>query len=311
MEVSVVSRSKQLLVSLLLLFLIAWIVNGLAATDKVAVPSYPFMIDLSNAVEPLQYFFFFAFLAILIGGLIMLIRDRRLLIEIMKAQMVPGKGERNRHNSMLTLIASILISGLFLMIILYVARPALNNLNPFASSENQQPYANPSESVPGTNMFNPPIWSYNLFVAPALLIPVILFAGCLMAVQALREMREESKGDSQESDEILEQKAFTAVKQAISTITNEGDFRTAIINCYQRLCELLAKHNCKIEDHQTAQEFETSALKALSIPESYFSTLTRLFEEARYSLHEIDQAKRNDALGCLTKIRDSLVGINQ
>ena len=129
-----------------------------------------------------------------------------------------------------------------------------------------------------------------------------------MAVQAIREIREEAKAPLAplKDDDVLEEKAFNVVKETISSIIHEGDFRAAIIRCYQRLCELLARYNCQIKDHQTVQEFRISASRIQDIPEKPFDVLTRLFEEARYSLHEIDEAKRNDALRFLAEIRDHL-----
>jgi hypothetical protein len=126
-----------------------------------------------------------------------------------------------------------------------------------------------------------------------------------MAVQAMREIRNAAKAPMNDYN-VLEEKAFKVVKETISTIIYEGDFRTAIIGCYERLCELLAGYNCQIRNHQTVEEFRIFASKILNIPEKPFAMLTRLFEEARYSLHEIDEAKKNDALRFLTEIRNHL-----
>jgi len=125
-----------------------------------------------------------------------------------------------------------------------------------------------------------------------------------MAVQATREIIEDAK--VLPKDDALEKKALNVVKEAISSVIREEDFRAAIIACYQGLCELLARYNCQIEDHQTVQEFRTSASKILSLPEKPFAGITNLFEEARYSLHEMDETKRNDALRFLAEIRDHL-----
>jgi hypothetical protein len=121
----------------------------------------------------------------------------------------------------------------------------------------------------------------------------------------MREIRNAAKAPLND-DNVLEQKAFKVVKETISSIIHEVDFRTAIVRCYERLCELLAGYNCQIKDHQTVEEFRVSASKILNIPEKPFAMLTRLFEEARYSLHEIDEAKKNDALRFLTEIRNHL-----
>lgn len=71
---------------------------------------------------------------------------------------------------------------------------------------------------------------------------------------------------------------------------------------------MLADHGIPIQDHQTAREFGAGVRRVLRIPLQPLMRLTGLFEEARYSLHEIDEEKRDEALQRLTDVRDYLMG---
>jgi len=307
MEVPPVSRFKQLLISLFLLSLIALIVNGLVASDTV-ISAFPLKIDLSSLAYYFQYSIFLIFLAMSAGALIMLILDWRTGIEALKDSIMK-RGDSNVRGFWRTLIgivASLAFFAIMYVFIQFVKQLKIGDLGePLISAGNEQPpNIFPQPPSPTTTLTPTPL-SPTLFFAFGIIILAIMFVGGLMAVQAMREIREEAEVPLKD-DDVLEEKAFNVVKEAISSIIHEGDFRAAIIRCYQRLCELLARYNCQIEDHQTVQEFRISASNILNIPEKPFALLTSRFEEARYSLHEIDEAKRNDALRSLTEIRDHL-----
>lgn len=304
MEARLVSRFKQLLISLFLLSLIAWIVNGLIASDTVTISAFPLIMDLNSLADSFRYSVFLILLAMSAGALIILILDRRTGIETLKA-LISSYGESNNQNSrwkFIGLIASFAILSITIILIQYFKIG--NLLKPPISSGNEPPSNSLLQPSSHTTVLTPQL-PFTLLLAFGIVLLAIMFVGGLMTVQAIREIREEAEVTLKE-DDVLEEKAVNVVKETISSIIHEGDFRAAIIRCYQRLCELLARYNCQIEDHQTVQEFRMSASKILNIPEKPLAVLTGLFEEARYSLHEIDEAKRNDALRFLAEIRDHL-----
>lgn len=305
MEARLISRFKQLMVPLFLLSVIAWIVNGLVANETVTTSAFPLTIDLSSLADSFQYAAFFMLLAMSAGALTVLILDRRIGIDTIKA-LISRLGVSVKHaNSRRKFISTVVAYTIVLIAILLVLRLKLGNL---VSTGNQQsPTTLPQLSAPTTTFTTTltPQIPFTFLFAFGIILLAIMFVGGLMLVQAMRETREEAKALLKE-DDVLKEKAVNVVKETISSIIHEGDFRAAIIRCYQRLCELLARYNCQIQDHETVQEFRMSASKILNIPEKPFGALTVLFEEARYSLHEIDEAKRNDALRFLTEIRDHL-----
>ncbi|MEM3641803.1 MAG: DUF4129 domain-containing protein [Candidatus Bathyarchaeia archaeon] len=307
-----VRQIKHLIVSLCLLSLIALIVEGLIAAEEITFS--PFLPDISSmVVEAIRYLVILVFSAIAAGALILMILNRRLFIKLFKG-LISRRPRDTNNQSMLKQVLTWAVSfGIIFVTAWVFAGGGIGNLS-FTSPEAGQPLVVDGEvpspapsSVPSESPFIP-----SLFLVPSLLFVAVVFVCGLLFVQALKEAREEAVDISPPSEEeVLQKEALTVVGEAISEIkTREDDldFRTAIIKCYKRLCELLAQYNCQIKKHETVQEFRITASKLLNIPEEPLSLLTNLFEEARYSRHEVDEAKRNEALKCLEKIKSHLAG---
>lgn len=311
MEALSVSRLKYLIISLFLLSLIAWIVEGLIATETITFSAYSLQEVLNLLANSLQYSIFLAFFAIAIGSLTAMILDRRIFIDSLKG-LISQPQDESSQSLLRRLLTWTVGFGAIFAVVLFLASGGIGNLSfPGLGGGGQPPGGGTSPpSLPnGTPVSEPPLLPTLLWVSGIIIIAAV-FVGGLLFIQAIREMREEAKVVPL-PEEVLQEEALTVVGEAISEITaHEGDldFRAAIIKCYERLCELLAQRNCQIQKHETVQEFRISASKLLNIPDKPLSALTNLFEEARYSIHEIDEAKRNEALTCLEAIRDYLIG---
>ena len=97
-----------------------------------------------------------------------------------------------------------------------------------------------------------------------------------------------------------------AVRAAIRDLETGGDFRAAVLRCYQSMVLLFESRGTRADPSQTAREFEADALTRLGVSRGGVDDLTSLFEEARYSVHAIGEGQRDAAIGCLTAIRTEL-----
>jgi hypothetical protein len=97
-----------------------------------------------------------------------------------------------------------------------------------------------------------------------------------------------------------------AVRTAIRDLETGGDFRTAVLRCYKSMVLLFEARGMRASPAQTAREFEADALRAAGVSREGVDDLTSLFEEARYSAHEIREAQRDAAIASLTAIRKDL-----
>jgi len=102
--------------------------------------------------------------------------------------------------------------------------------------------------------------------------------------------------------------AASAVRRTLLDLEAGSDFRIAVMACYQRMCSLLAARGVARQDALTAREIEELALSELGLSQASVDDLTGLFEEARYSVHEIGPGQRDRAVDCLTAIRTELEG---
>jgi hypothetical protein len=80
------------------------------------------------------------------------------------------------------------------------------------------------------------------------------------------------------------------------------EMREAIYMCYENLCQALMKHGYLRRDFETIREFEMGIRKALPIKETSLMNLDQVFEEARYSAHEMTDRHKQFA-------QESLLGV--
>jgi hypothetical protein len=97
-----------------------------------------------------------------------------------------------------------------------------------------------------------------------------------------------------------------AVTAGLRELRQHADPRTAIIACYARLEHLLQDYGVPMYRHLTPQEYMGTVLKGLDLPMDAFAGLVELFEQARYSLHPLDDSARHTALTHLETLKTHL-----
>src|SRR5256886_17588762 len=100
--------------------------------------------------------------------------------------------------------------------------------------------------------------------------------------------------------------AADAVQDAIEELEVGGDVRAVILACFRRFCALLGARGITAQGALTPRELEDLAVGRLHVSREASSTLTSLFEEARYSEHPLGEADRRRAIESLAGIRVAL-----
>lgn len=90
-----------------------------------------------------------------------------------------------------------------------------------------------------------------------------------------------------------------------------SDPRRAVIAAYARMETALTAAGLPRRPAQTAQEYLSRILGLLQVSERAATTLTELFERARFSRHEISDSMRAGAVACLAEIRAELSELRQ
>jgi hypothetical protein len=98
----------------------------------------------------------------------------------------------------------------------------------------------------------------------------------------------------------------TTIGDAIGELEAEPDARRAVIAAYARMEGVLGRHGLRRKPSDTPVEYLGRILGGLTSRTDAVARLTSLFEEAKFSRHEIDEAMKREAIDALRAIRDDL-----
>ena len=172
------------------------------------------------------------------------------------------------------------------------ARPGLRRpaISPMAPGPQREPVARPTRPAP------PP--TIALLGSLALLIGFGSLGFVLWLWFGDRLLRRDG-----EAPEAFRALVAGAVDDSFDDLRLEPDPRAAIIKTYRHFERALAAAEWPRRPWQTPTEFMGTALRRLPLPEAAVADLTRLFERARFSRHELGAADREAAWRALSGIR--------
>jgi uncharacterized protein DUF4129 len=116
-----------------------------------------------------------------------------------------------------------------------------------------------------------------------------------------------SSGGTEDDAEI----ARRAVDAALEPLREPADPRAAVIEAYARMEQVLAERELGRRTPEAPREYLGRVVRAQGIPERSLTTLTALFEEARFSVHPIPPSAPRRALSELENARAALAAINE
>ena len=97
-----------------------------------------------------------------------------------------------------------------------------------------------------------------------------------------------------------------AVETTIDDLRAETDPRRAVIAAYANMERMLGAHGHARRQAEAPFEYLARILRELSVRDSAVRSLTRLFEYAKFSSHEIDTGMKEEAISALMAVRDDL-----
>ena len=144
------------------------------------------------------------------------------------------------------------------------------------------------------------------FQWPVLVIAGVLVAGFLLQTRTRRapnlHMLHEDEQDGLADD------VMASIGDALDDLEAEPDARRAVVAAYARMEAVFARHGLRRAPSETPIEYLRRVLLGVTARGDAVQALTGLFEEARFSVHEIDAAMKQAAIGALSAIRDDLQG---
>ena len=130
---------------------------------------------------------------------------------------------------------------------------------------------------------------------------IVIGIGGSMVLLTYRRRRDEEDPDAMRVTvaEVLE--------ETLDDLMREPDPRKAVIEAYARMERTLAARGFPREEHEAPGEYLERILEVAGGSGHSVRRITKLFERARFSEHDIDQAMKEDAIESLTGLRAELL----
>ena len=129
---------------------------------------------------------------------------------------------------------------------------------------------------------------------------LVLLGGVWMYVRSRRRLAPLWEEHGLEADMV------SAIESTIDDLRGERDARRAVIAAYALMERTLARHGLARDRSEAPLEYLAKILRGLHVRESAVVTLTRLFEYAKFSGHEVGPVMKEEAIEALIAIRDDL-----
>ena len=140
---------------------------------------------------------------------------------------------------------------------------------------------------------------------PLLLPAVVMIIALASIVLVWRFLRQKEAAIDTGTDRRQEQ-AMEVLERAMKSLYAGEDPRSTIIRTYQQMCLLVQVGKIDEEPFLTPKDFAVRAVKELGWKEGPLVDLTMLFEEARYSDHEMGESQKERAIVSLERLKDDL-----
>lgn len=135
----------------------------------------------------------------------------------------------------------------------------------------------------------------------------LLVVGGVIAVQSVRVALQETHDVTIQELQGNQEQGLQAVHEAIKLVDDlASDPRRRIIASYQHLVATVSRLGAPISSDLTARELDKAVRSTFALKGPATSNLTQLFEEARYSLHEISDGDADKAHEYLESVAEEL-----
>jgi len=143
-------------------------------------------------------------------------------------------------------------------------------------------------------------WFSLAFLGLLIVGGVILVEGYRVSLKETHDLRIQDLQSNREQGLVAVQEAIKLVHDVAS------DPRDRIIACFRYLTATVSRLGAHVTSDQTARELEAAVRSTFALKGASITDLTQLFEEARYSLHEITESEVDKARGDLESVAEEL-----
>lgn len=162
----------------------------------------------------------------------------------------------------------------------------------------------PAGDAPGSLPFLPELsgsLSVVLVVAALAAVYLLLLLGRLRWNRSATKPTEGTEEVERFRDEVADR-----LDRSIYRIRRGEDVNSVILECYGEMVASFRSRGLEAGSHLTAREFETLVRRRLGLSLQGARILRGLFEEARYSAHDLRPRDRSAAVASLERVQDEL-----
>ncbi len=247
--------------------------------------------------------------ALLTSFLLMILAYGRQLIEILGAVLMARPIQQGRRP--VSLLGTIIAWAVIIALAAVVLRPEFARILASALQQAAEVFSStlnvfrqPTQDVgqPSASASNVFLSYYTIAVFGAIVI--VSFSLLLGAIRMVYTEIRAAPGNPAFRENVL-----NVIQDARDKLEAHERYHETILECYRQMCETLSVKGHNIQPEQTAREFAENLSGKLDLGTDSVKGLTFLFEEARYSDHEIGDEKRGLAVNYLSSLENALAGV--
>jgi hypothetical protein len=302
-------KTSRLLPYLIALVLLAWVLGTLARSGTGGGSLLANSYWLVYAIELMPLIA----LGLIVVFIASLIANWKLIADALGSGMARNRRARNKRSWKIMAIVWLTtwtIAIVYLEIRCHGLFCSSSGTNATATSiQNVVAGSGPLPSIPllGAVVSFASLVDTNLF---AVAFFGVLIVSSVIMVRAVKVHLEETRNETVHLIEVVQEQGREAVRAAIRILDDdsEGDARQRILACYQKMISVAAHLGAPVGLDKTARELELAIRNMFQLKGYGIARLTRLFEEARYSLHSMTLEDAEMARECLVEINEELSG---
>lgn len=302
--------NAQRLLALIAFLITGWIIASLAFSGDVVRGTAPLSVGPILQVLAATSADIVLTIGIVLLSVVFywLVRDRKLLAEAVRNLFSRRKGkntERPNRNLTRDIIGIFLLFGI--LILFRSSRTLLSPQPPKGSTTPGGFSLFIISGFDGQTLQSSLLAAYHFFAVWAFQIAFMaIMVLCLVIfLRAMAQLRSNEPVLLQYDSTVAEE-TIGVLRKGTKDLQMGDDHRTSILVCYRRLCEIFEPKETMAHRLLTARELREHMVKQFRLAEQPISLLTELFEEARYSSHQISIEMKDRAIKALGEIESYL-----
>jgi hypothetical protein len=137
-------------------------------------------------------------------------------------------------------------------------------------------------------------------------VPIVIVFGAALIAFTVAGIVVLRRGPLPPSDDDLADRLAVVFDETLEDLKAERDPRRAVIAAYARMERILGRHGLPRRPAEAPHEYVSRVLEDLISSGSSVRRLTRLYERAKFSPHEMDDAMKEEAIDAVADVRDEL-----